>query len=203
MENDVAATEAEPQAPFEESADVHEKSLDEILAGISGEPAQPALEPPAPAPSADNDLAAALKATNERLDAMDKRTEQANFETEMNSLVDFVRASDEAIGQAYDDEEIRALLEYQAVQKPNIGVAFGNQYSNPQAWNQVKAGLAAELAKKAAGKVSNSEERVAAQVSSRGVTTTPPPEQEVKPQTELADMAQNDPIAFRRYKESL
>lgn len=200
MENEVATAEPGATLPAEESVSVHDQSLDEILAGVEDRPAQPEQ---VETPQQSDDLAFQLKAIKDQQAQFQQQQSQKELDQALGDLVSFVRTSDEGIETAYDDEELRALLEYRAIQNPKIAVAFGNQFSDPATWNNVKKSLAADLAKKAAGKFSNVEQRMAAETSVRGVSNTPPPQEDLPSQSEIADMAVNDPAAFRRFKEKL
>lgn len=202
MENDVTAAEAPAGQATEESAVVHEQTLDEILAGVDSDLAQPETQVPT-VQHDDSDLHAQIKVMQDRQNQFDQQQTAKETDEALIWLVSFVRDSDDGISSHYDDEDVRGWLELKATQNPKIAVAFANRHSDKAVWNNVRKTLAADLAKKVSGRGSVVEQSLDAAASVRGVSTTPPPEQDLPSQSEMADMAMNDPIAFRRFKEKL
>ncbi len=153
-------------------SDAQDKTLDDLLK--EGEETFKETSKPEDEPEKKADTGLEL-----RIEKLEKSRVKELVNKGISEAVKAIKVSNEAL-ENYPEKLVRGFI-FEKAEDPRFLVAFSNREANPAAWNGILKAVGKELSELVA-EIPNLElsaSRKAAQVASRGVSTEPPPEEEV------------------------
>ena len=153
-------------------SDAQDKTLDDLLK--EGEETFKETSKPEDEPEKKDDTGLEL-----RIEKLEKSRVKELVNKGISEAVKAIKVSNETL-ENYPEKLVRGFI-FEKAEDPRFLVAFSNREANPAAWNGILKAVGKELSELVA-EIPNPElsaSRQAAQVASRGVSTEPPPEEEV------------------------
>lgn len=189
----VTETNAQPQAGAEVTdARTEGADLDTLLKTYDEQTTTTPATPPTPAqaPAADPDLKA-LAGEVQQMKGFVNEANKLRFQHDMNATVETIRGDLDP--EIFDAALVKGWLNAQAEEDPRLAQAWLERHANPKHFEQVKAALAKNFAKKFSKMPDRqaTEDREAVTAHMRGASTRTPEDKPVN----YAGMSNNDAAA--------
>lgn len=179
---------AEPDAP-------EEKGYEDYLNEYEGSPPE---EQPKPQEKPDD-----YGEIKRRLDQFEQQQRSQTVRQAIEATISRFRESD--VLKDLSDTVIKGWLLAKNEDNPKLGVAFGDQFSNPSAWSNIERSLRAEMEREFSSLPDRNltADRQAAEAAARGVSTQAPLNPGRKSPEEEARLAMNSPAEWQEYLRGL